>query len=594
MQISITNQKPAEFYNPSEPLPFIPTNLPTSDFITKIIDDISIKMIDPLFTPITQNSPVKINDTTDIKNILPITHDMVRDAIVSLVDPDLSGIDIELDNQLNEIFRQSSQYHQNHNWLLEEILVVEALSKNKLPLPTTKGSLVKYTEDIDIIPTAKQLLSNFSDKNKELWFANMGAYLHDFKYRDILLVSVQTQNEFEEIKKSIDKQVSLLNQIGLPPSSDTNGLISNFKNLTFSTNIDLSISLLMQKQDDFISPTSFGRILMSAIADLQIQKNTNISHQPINLLQQYLPNTIVFINVERYAHANAQQIKNDWITLEKALNAASKLKIVSNTKLRTASSLANTLTSYHSKLRHTKNDDITRLAQRKFKGKPATNKQMLTAMINIVNKLMSSTKTSNVYKIKKPTYMRANRRNPNDINLMGKFQTKKYRPNIHLYIDTSGSINEPQYRDATINIILLAKKIKCDLYISSFSHNITQTYKLKTKGLSLNEIYKNFLAIPKTNGGTNYEVVWDKINKIDELNNKAGKSYEINFIITDFEYSISRNKRMDPKLASVKNTFYAPISTSPQSWNYILNYANEFADGMIKAGDTKIKSRILL
>lgn len=590
MNIQISNQKPALLYSASKVLPNIPVITDESTYNSDRHDAISKMMVEPIFESIVPNVPVDIIDNTDPKNPLPITSDMISDAITSLWIEDT--LDSDTDAQLNEIYRQSLQYGQSSDWLIDEQLVAEALARQKLPLPgTSNGIVVQYTETTDIIPTAKQLLaktaSTLSDSDKELWFGTLGAYLHQNQNRNILPITVTSSAAFDHLKAEIKTALSM---VSLNLTVDTNKMFNDLDAISIKGMLS---STFMLPDDN--EPYSFPRTLMSMLASFEASFPDELFIQPINISQLFNPENIVILNLEEYSHATARQIKNDWDKINQAININQRWNMVSNKKLTTAKAVNQAITKTQGPhIRNKKGGQVHRVKTRHFSGTPVTSAQMLQAMIRVIQNTTTTRKTQNMYKVKKPTFMRANRRDPNNINAMGKFNTNKYRPDIHIYIDTSGSISEAQYRDAVMNIILLAKQISANLFISSFADYVTQTYQLQTKGLSVQQIYANFMRIPKTTGGTNFENVWSKIDAIDKINTKSGKSYQLNFMITDFEYSLSRNKRFSQQHASVKNTYYLPISTSKAHWQYLVQAATSFSKEMVAAGDKNIRQRMLL
>lgn len=309
----------------------------------------------------------------------------------------------------------------------------------------------------------------------------------------------------------------------------------------------------------------------------------------------YLPENIVILNLENYAHAKPSDIKADWDVLEKALNAKKNLRFVSNKKLMTAKAVNRSIGGGDkSTSASSKGKALERAKVQPFSGKPIPAAKMLGMMKKVIESQVTQQVTQNTYKSHKISYMRPNRRKPDDINLPGKLTTTMYRPDIHVYLDTSGSISESQYRDAVTNLIMLTKRINCNLYLTSFSHYVSQTTLLKTKDRSTAQIYQQFLRVPKVTGGTDFEQVWRKIDMIDEFNKKNNYSHQINFMITDFGYSLSRDKRWSREQASVKNTYYVPMSMNPRGWQELRRWAKEFREQMIKAGDYGVRKRMLL
>jgi predicted metal-dependent peptidase len=143
----------------------------------------------------------------------------------------------------------------------------------------------------------------------------------------------------------------------------------------------------------------------------------------------------------------------------------------------------------------------------------------------------------------------------------------QYRPDLHIYLDCSGSISERDYQDAIKSCIRLAKKMNVNFYFNSFSHYMSQTTKLQCKDKSISQIYKEFRKIPKVGGGTDYEQIWHYINQ------SARRKKEMSVIITDMEYTAPNHYVEHPRFC-----YYAPISSS--SWSQVCICAEHFIKSM--------------
>lgn len=597
MSIKIRNQKPAVLYqDPFNVLPNINADKSAADYDDKLTAHIKERYIEPMFSPINSNHPVVIEDNAN-GNTQQIDEDTLFNGVMHLwTNP---TIDVTLQDQISEIYRQGIQYHAKNDWYFEEQLGVEALTRMKLPVPSQRaGKIVKYSASVDVIPTAKSFLAQPDATNAINWFANITAYTHDRPFNNYLLMTVQTADVFNDIKQQLKNYVQAW-QAKQSISKDVNKLLADFDKIDLSN--DLSAGLFLPNGGG-ATPTeqdtlSFTRIIMYVMS--QFEKNTTnpgaLTIQPSNLQQAYMPENIIILNLENYAHAKPADIKNDWDVFEKALNAKKNLRFVSNKKLMTAKALNRSMSGGNKATSADgKGKGLERAKVQPFSGKPVPAAQMLNMMKRVIESQVTKQVTQNTYKSHKTSFMRPNRRKPDDINLPGKLTTTLYRPDIHVYLDTSGSISESQYRDAVTNLIMLTKRINCNLYITSFSHFVSQTTLLKTKDRSTAQIYKQFQRIPKVTGGTDFEQVWRKIDMIDEFNKKNNYSHQINFMITDFGYSLSRGHRWHQEQASVKNTYYVPMSMDPQMWNRMLDWAKGFREQMMKAGDYGVRKRMLL
>ena len=140
-------------------------------------------------------------------------------------------------------------------------------------------------------------------------------------------------------------------------------------------------------------------------------------------------------------------------------------------------------------------------------------------MDRVKKKLMKiEKKMKNVDVSKNPTYhnfdtfQRPNRREPMNPDLPGVSMDLGYYPDIHLYVDTSGSISQKDYEDSVAMIIDIAKKLNCDIYFNSFTTDISQETVVRCRNRTKYQIQKDIERIPKLDGGTTIDQVWSYIN----------------------------------------------------------------------------------
>lgn len=597
MSIHIKNQKPAILLNePFNVLPDIKPTEPADVFQDQLETHLKDHYVTPMFEPVNAANPVRIEDING-SNIQDINPDMLLQSINYLWSS--PTIDVQLQDQLAEIYRQGIQYHAPNEWYFEQQLGIEALTRMKLPVPTTKnGKIVRYSAGVDVIPAAKQFLAQGDAMGAINWFANMSAYTHERPFNNYLLVTVQSSDVFDDLKEQVKNMVTLW-QTSHIISKEVNKLLADFDKVSLSTDLSTGLFLpgggLAQSASEY-DELSFTRILMYTMS--QYEKNGTpgtLSVQPSNLAQLYTPENIIVLNLENYAHAHPADIKADWDTFEKAMNAKKALRFISNKRLMTAKAVSRHASSGgQSSSATSQKESAMRSMNKAFSGKPVPAKETLNLMARVAKAQITNQVTNNTYKSVKQSYMRANRRKPDDMNMPGKLATVKYRPDVHVYIDASMSISEKHYRDGVMNAIILAKKIGCDLYITSFSHIVSETSLLRTKDKSLRDIYQAFLQIPKVAGGTDFEQVWKKIDLIQAHNARNNRSHQINFVITDFGYHLSNGFQWSQSQASLKHTYYVPISADTHSWSNMLQYARQFQKEMVRAGDHAIRSRILM
>lgn len=495
------------------------------------------------------------------------------------------------DDVLSSVFWKTSLALKENDFPMNLQAGMEALEKAGLPLPKHSGVIVKYTPG-DIIQAAKELLADWDSQDaRRNLCGNIAGYIgNDITARYMLVKNDRAWNDWKADVTSIKN--ALVGSL----SVDCNSLLSELE----VTDLDkIGEGFLLRKPESILDENaeenqefSFLRIVEKVISSMSPDIGFTA---PILINEEFFMSGLMVLNVEVIAYASEKDIKKFFEVNTRGFNQGRKLNIVSNKKLKKAEKVERSLQKNKGRNKTTRSNAAARAAKRKFRGKPASPKELLAMCKKVIDNRTTTKMTSNTYKQNKPTYMRGNRRNPNDPNLMGKIQTVKYRPDIHIYIDTSGSISENMYKDAVYSIIALAKATKVNLYITSFSHIISQTSKLEVEGRSVMDIYRQFQKIDKVTGGTNFELVWDKIRLLDGLNRKNGKSYQINFMITDFAWYVPNRRVMKSWMPEVKNLYYLPMNTSNKSeYRMIVSDAEAFCKDMEKIGDKTIKKRILM
>jgi hypothetical protein len=514
--------------------------------------------------PMIQN--VKIFDGSQ-----EITSDELSNAIQDLWFND--KVDPNLDQELREIYNKLTPFNFTDTNLIDDLYGLQALNVNQLPHPSNdKKQMVIYTIEDDIIPSTNNLYSKWGHGAMSLFFASLYGFTKTRNYGNVLFVAINSDNEWQLYKETVTQQAQALGDPQLIAKA------SQFSTFPFAGQISQSVIL-----QENMATNSFEHCLLQAIHELE--PTQKLFPCPTNIKAQIMPAMIVYLNISELQGANPVEIANDLKQIQQASILSKSLKMITSQRLRTAQSIV-PKQNHHSQTNN-KKSHIVRRQNRKISSKPLSAKRQLEWIIKTVKKYLTNRQSQNVYKTQTKTFMRPNRRNPFDPNLMGSSTKTSYRPDIHIFFDTSGSITEDNYKAAAINIIKLALKMNVDIYVSFFSHVITKPVKLHVKGRTAKQIFNEFIRLPKVGGGTDFNQFWDQINLVDAHNQKSGKSYRLNFVITDFCDRVPRSRVFTQEEAAVKNTFYLPIMPTRNSWDTyddIVKYAKEFAQAMYQKG----------
>lgn len=560
MTITVTNQKPAV-------LDPVHTITCTGDYDP--MPAIQKTLVDPLLKPLSPHAPASIVDGSG--------KDLVGDVPGILMSCFGDNVNTAAEKAAKELLGQTMvNYDQSTPLPVGELFAVQAGQRNKLPAP---GPRVIYTAQNDVIPAAKGLLAGSADEGA--FFASLAYAFHP----GTLGFWFQSSAAFDGFKVWLGTQAQALAGASSPVPSETLRLAGDFTKLSLK---GLTESLLLRKDDsDGNDELSFPRflvhMLMVYVGQQRGQAITSgaaidVGVLPFTVGELFCPKSVVLVNVEAHARASAPKVTGEWNLINQSL--ALPVKVVSNAVLSKLTSLPRAAAKAAAMgANQQPGQPGSRSAQVRFRKAPPTKLDLFEDITRVLRRMGKVNKSQNVYRTTKTTFLKANRRDADDFNKPGRIISVQYMPDLHVYIDTSGSISEKNYQEAVIMLIRIAKRLNVNLYFNSFSHMLSQETLLKVENKSLRQIWKEFRRVPKVTGGTEFKQVWDYIN----ASNKRKR--QLSLMITDFEWS-PPSARVDHPA----NLYYAPCSA--MAWNHMVQSATEFADGMHHI-DPSIRQKLL-
>lgn len=543
--MKISNNKPTEIK------PIYKMDISGFFDIRSIVEQI----IKPIYEPAVSSHPVRIE-----KNNAIIDKDTVVSTIISACQQDINH-DAEL--QLKELFTDALEHFENNNALFSKCFVNQSTKIAGLPFASP---VCIYTPKTDIIPVSKKFIVGKCDYHE--FFATLGQYVQS----DFLGFYFINECAFDDFKIWLKTETQNLQL----PIQTKNMLIQFDK-----VKLDDLVELLTIRTDDSQNnePNSFARVITQYLIDYQNQASwKEFGVLPFNLGELICPRNIAFINVEKHAYSSSTKIKNEWDNVKNCLQIP--LKYIDNQSLLQLSKIAKQMKNWHTKSTFDNQAAVKQSLRVKFANFAPNKIDLAKNIILIINKMSNVNKSLNPMKISTFSYNKPNRRNPNDYNKPGKNYKTIYKPDIHLYVDTSGSISEADYESAIKICISLAKKLDVNLYFNSFSTYVSSCTKIQVKGKSTKEIWAEFQRIPKVEGGTDFENVWNYINSSKK------RQAEFSLMITDFACTIGNHYVKCPQ-----NLYYAPCSN--QNWKNITTYARNFIQSALHC-DKNIRIRCLM
>lgn len=550
--MQITNQKPVE-------LSPVYDAVITGQF--EPVDYLKETVIKPLMTPLSPSAPVQFsangsqldedNLTQYVLNCLTDTFDAAAEAVAK------------------DMFHKTLVYFDKTSDLsIQDLFAIQSAKKEQLPAPTAQ---VVYTPATDVIPACREFLAGICTYDK--LFASLDFYARP----QMLGFYFANSSEFDNFKTWLTGELQVLGS-ALP--QNTNKLFADFQALNLN---GLTESLILRNDDNENNdPCSFARTLVALM--MKYAKATSPALYgvfPFQLGELYCPKAIVFVNIERHSRATAKQVADEWQIINQSQQM--KIKVVSTNKLNKLTGAVRAMKKISSGAvaanMAQNNPGVARTARAKFRKTQPTQTDLVRILRRVIKKMATVAKSENSYKSVKMSFARPNRRDPDNFNLMGKLVSTKYKPDIHIYLDTSGSISERNYQDAIKALIVMARKMNVNLYFNSFSHCLSQCSHLRTKDRSLKEVYAAFQKIPKVDGGTDYEQIWHYINASKK------RRRELSIIMTDFEWTAPNRYVKHPK-----NLFYIPISHT--DWQGLTYWAGKFVKSMAHI-DPNCRARLL-
>ena len=442
--------------------------------------------------------------------------------------------------KLRDFLAQTLLHYQPNFETIDASLMVQNATAENLPLPIVQGARsIVYTVATDVIPVAKQYLAGQVSFN--YWATSFG-----FTFRvPALVVSMDTPDVYKEFQQYVQTTVAPF-QSQLP--IDTSMALQEFYKTTLN---DLAEGFRIRATvGDNNQDYSFARILHTCVMQF-VAQNGQAGIIPTSLKEIIHPTTIMFLNVEKHAHSNNRDINKTW---NSAMNM-SKAKSIGLNKIKKLSeeeqldAMRQRSNVRRSALMNKAKDPASRKKRAKPFGKQLkTSKQLTKEIVRILSKMKKVRMSNNVIKTRKTTFNKPNRRDPDNYDKPGIIYSHQYVPDIHVYLDTSGSISERNYKEACMAIIQLAQTLKTKLYLNSFSHVLSQPALVDIGNCSKETAWKRLQNIPKVSGGTDFDLVWDYIHQSPQ------RKQELAIMITDFEYTPSNSyTRPLPQ-----NLFYVP------------------------------------
>lgn len=495
--------------------------------------------------------------------------DILKSRIKTLINDDDSvekifanlsnhNTDIDEIKALLKIYQQIG-VPKNHA-LVNQQLGVKQLIDNQWPLPS---ATMLYTTDDDILEPSRQLIVNghFSSYDKACEYA-----LHWLGYgltrKPLQGFAIYLAPNGRIIQKLL-KRIVNVDKIGVDTNNDPRfASLAQYLNNFEVDNLVTTLTTNSYDENEYEQADNFQNMIRYYLTDGVARQQ--LIPVMLDSDQMLAPTNTIIVNVEAISDSERFDIDDTMHELQVLKNNC-KLHRVAKRRLITSSADASFKTGSSGFTRDLSDDLNTRNDNGGHTTKYATN--ALHRVLRWAQQRVNQ-KSSNQTTTRQKSFMKPNRRHPNNPNIAGRITKTAYKRDIHIYMDTSGSINSDEYQSGLSIIVEAAKRLNVDIYFSSFSDRVSAPFKLTTKNKSRSQIQQLLQKIPKVTGGTNFENVYLDILKTTNDLRKQHLNAPINIILTDFDYQLDERYDINPFV--LNNTFY--MALDPKNNAYARKY----------------------
>ncbi len=455
----------------------------------------------------------------------------------------------------------------------DQVFPIQSLARTGLPSP---DRTIIYTIEDDLIPACETFHQSGSNYDELLCAAS-------FSLRPSgMVIYCRSHDSFRKFQEWFSMKMGIA--AGNRPEWMTDELESRTERFLDLALDKMTLSFWIRARlDQANEPFSFARILTSAILSYcQICDSKDFGILPCSYRGLLCPQTLTFMNIQSHSMASAGSIYRRW----RAVKAGSVMQpeILTQEAIiqledadEAIENLENSVLTSIQKLQNPKAYKRTS----KFDDFDGTVKDYRQILTRILKRMSRVSHSGNVIRKEIHTFARASRRYPDDYNRKGIRRKSEYLPDIHLYVDTSGSISFEDYKSSVLTCIRIAKSLGVDIYFNSFSTVLSEEFRFDIRK-SFKAIRRDFERITPVTGGTRFDAVWRYIQA------SGRRRKELSIMITDFGYTAS-----DISIDHPENLYYIPCGDGVHANRYIGEWAEQFMNSML-AIYPKIESRILL
>ncbi|MCZ4580479.1 hypothetical protein O4158_15510 [Gordonia amicalis] len=480
---------------------------------------------------------------------------------------------------------------------IRQVFLNQGLGELRLPAPAP-GRVI-YSAENAVSPSAKELLSVIGDGSSPTAYDDGDAGWTQFfvslaaAFRPATLgVAMLGPDTFTRFGEHLMEVASALHASG-KVSAD---VLDKCRQCAAITLTDLTEALRLRPRANV--PTedySFARLVVHSLFSFVRTEQVSAAASsapahaallPFDLTEVICPETIVFVNLDAHARRTPSEIKKEWTWVTGQLTSG--LKVMSMKTITRLGAAASRLRNAERTAVNSRNQldrDSKRDAQAAdFSAAAPPPAQILNDLRTKLDRMATVNKSQNIQLHKKKTLARPNRRRPDNPDVPGITTRQNFKPDVHYFPDTSGSMSLQDYMDGALFLMMMAKKFQMNFYFSSHSHLLAPEILLPVKGKSVPQMRKLIESVPKVGGGNDFSLVYDFIQA------STDRRRRLNVVATDFGW-VANSSHM---FTHPENIVYLPAfdRSSSYSWESVKSNCSHFINSM-RPLDPDIDTKIL-
>ncbi|WP_137811210.1 hypothetical protein [Gordonia sp. GAMMA] len=480
---------------------------------------------------------------------------------------------------------------------IRQVFLNQGLGELRLPAPAP-GRVI-YSAENAVSPSAKELLSVIGDGSSPTAYDDGDAGWTQFfvslaaAFRPATLgVAMLGPDTFTRFGEHLMEVASALHAGG-KVSAD---VLDKCRQCAAITLTDLTEALRLRPRANV--PTedySFARLVVHSVFSFVRTEQVSAAASsapahaallPFDLTEVICPETIVFVNLDAHARRTPSEIKKEWTWVTGQLTSG--LKVMSMKTITRLGAAASRLRNAERTAVNSRNQldrDSKRDAQAAdFSAAAPPPAQILNDLRTKLDRMATVNKSQNIQLHRKKTLARPNRRRPDNPDVPGLTTRQNFKPDVHYFPDTSGSMSLQDYMDGALFLMMMAKKFQMNFYFSSHSHLLAPEILLPVKGKSVPQMRKLIESVPKVGGGNDFSLVYDFIQA------NTDRRRRLNVVATDFGW-VANSSHM---FTHPENIVYLPAfdRSSSYSWESVKSNCSHFINSM-RPLDPDIDTKIL-